>query len=79
MPLRQQCTVGKLAVSLLQFKHEMHEKGESLQRRIKECSEAYVQFASGFTAAKCSKPVRRDESFLLRICLDCGIRRRHPF
>lgn len=78
MPLRQQCTVGKLAVLLLQLKHEMREKGESLQSRIKECSEAYVQFASGFTAAECSKPVHTDVPFLLRMRLDCCIREQHP-
>lgn len=42
MPLRQQCSVAKLAVSLLQFQHEMHEKGKSLQRRIKEYSEVHI-------------------------------------
>lgn len=42
MPLRQQCSVTKLAVSLLQFQHEMYEKGKSLQKRVKECLEVYV-------------------------------------
>lgn len=41
MPLRQQCTAAKLAVSLLQSQHEMREKGKSLQERLKECSEVY--------------------------------------
>ena len=42
MPLRQPCTVAKLAVLLLRFQHEKHEKGKSLSKRLKECSEVYV-------------------------------------
>lgn len=55
MPFRQGCTVAKLAVSLLQFQHEMHEKGKLLWKRIKECSEVRVLLTSGFTTLKCSK------------------------
>lgn len=33
-------------------KYETHEKGKSLQKRIKKCSEEYAQVTSGFTAEK---------------------------
>lgn len=69
MPLRQQRTAAKLAVSLLQSQHEMSEKGKSLQERIKECSELYYSIASGFTALNCSKACMDRCAVLIKECV----------